>query len=234
MSFKTELHCHTNFSGCSNVSAADMVDKFEAAGYSTVVVTNHFNYGYMNREGDYRTLVKNAFAAIEEARAAAEGRMNILAGMELSLKCMLNDFLLYGVTEEFFLDVGEELFDMRPWQVRDKIHEVGGVIIQAHPFRFGQVVVNPAEVDGIEVFNGHSGQYSHNEIAKAWALAWADKYKKGERFILTSGSDHHDDCHRATGGIITEEEIRTSDELLAVLKSGNYERITSYLGRVEF
>lgn len=234
MSFKTELHCHNNFSGCSNVSPADMVEKYVEAGYSTVVVTNHFNYGYMNREGSYRELVKNAFAAVERSREAADGRMNIIAGMELSLKCMLNDFLLYGVTEEFFLDVGEELFDMRPWQVRDKIHEVGGVIIQAHPFRFGQVVVNPAEVDGIEVFNGHSGQYSHNEIAKMWALAWADKYKKDGRFILTSGSDHHDDCHRATGGIITEEEIRTNEELLAVLKSGNYERITSYLGKVEF
>jgi len=234
MSYKTELHCHNNFSGCSNVSPADMVEKYVEAGYTTVVVTNHFNNGYMEREGSYRKLVKNAFAAIEESREAADGRLNIIAGMELSLKCMLNDFLLYGVTEEFFLDVGEELFDMRPWQVRDKIHEVGGVIIQAHPFRFGQVVVNPAEVDGIEVFNGHSGQYSHNEIAKAWALAWADKYKKDGRFILTSGSDHHDAGHRATGGIITEEEIRTSDELLAVLKSGNYERITTHLGKVEF
>ena len=233
MSFKTELHCHNSFSGCSGVSPAGVVEKYVAAGYSTVVITNHFNTGHMSREGSYEALVKGAFDAVEETRRAAEGRLNILAGMELTLRCMPNDFLLYGVTEEFFTDVGEELFDMRPWQVRDKIHEYGGMIIQAHPFRFGQVVVNPLEVDGIEVFNGHTGQYSHNEIAKAWALAWMDQYRK-DGFVLTSGTDHHDSDHYPTGGIITEEEIVTSEQLVAVLKGGAYDRITSHLGKVSF
>ena len=234
MSFKTELHCHTNFSGCSNVPPADVVEKYAAAGYSTVVITNHFNPYHMSREGSFEALVKGIFGAIEETRRAAEGRLNILAGMELTLRCMPNDFLLYGVTEEFFTDVGEELFDLRPWQVRDRIHEYGGIIVGAHPFRFGMTVVNPVEVDGIEVFNGHTGQYSHNEIAKAWALAWMDKYKKDGGFVLTSGTDHHDESHHPTGGIITEEEITTSEQLIAVLKSGAYDRITSHLGRVEF
>ena len=113
MSFKTELHCHMNFSGCSDVSAADMVEKYVAAGYSTVVVTNHFNQGYLSREGSFEKLVRGTFDAIEEVREAAAGRLNILTGMELTLKCMPNDFLLYGITEEFISGVGEEIFDLR-------------------------------------------------------------------------------------------------------------------------
>lgn len=233
MSFKTELHCHTNFSGCSGVTAADMVEKYIAAGYSTVVVTNHFNRYHLSREGSFEALVKGTFNAVNEAREYAGDRLNILQGMELTFKCMPNDFLIYGIDEEFILGLGEEVFDLRPWQMRDKLREVGGIIIQAHPFRFNQTVVNPDEVDGIEVFNGHTGQYSHNEVAKIWALAWMDKYKK-DGFILTSGTDHHDASHYPTGGIETEEEITSVQMLLDVLKNGNYSRITSHLGRVEF
>ncbi len=234
MSFKTELHCHMNFSGCSDVSAADMVEKYVAAGYTTLVVTNHFNPGHLAREGSFDALVRGTFDAIEEVRKAAAGRLRVLTGMELTFKCMPNDFLLYGITEEFITDIGEEIFDLRPWQMRDKIHEIGGVIVQAHPFRFGQTVVNPADIDGIEIFNGHAGHHSHNDIAKLWALSWMEHYRNDGTYILTSGTDHHHTWQLPVGGIETEEEIADMDQLLAVLKSGKFTRITAPLGEKDY
>ncbi len=231
--FKTELHCHMNFSGCSNVSAAELVEKYVAAGYSTVVITNHFNDWYIRREGGFSTLVENYFAAVEEVRAAAGDRLNILLGMELSLRCMPNDFLLYGLTREA-VEQMEPLLDCRPWQVRDFMHGIGGIMIEAHPFRYGMTVVNPDEVDGLEVFNGHPGQNSHNEVAKHWALYWAEHHRRDGSYILTSGTDHHDSWHTPVGGIETEDEITSMDGLLAVLKSGNYNRLTASLGEKDY
>lgn len=233
MSYKTELHCHTNYSGCSNVSPADMVEKYVAAGYSTVVITNHFNQSHLNRDGDFDALVRGTFNAINEARAAADGRLNIIAGMELTLHCMPNDFLLYGVTEEFVRSMGEELFDICPWHFKDRFKESDIIVIQAHPFRFNQNTVNPEHVHGIEVFNGHTGQYSHNSFTEQWVDYMRKQGRIGDGFILTSGTDHHDDTHYPTGGIETEHEIKTSGELLSVLRSGEYKLITSPLGKVE-
>lgn len=234
MSFKTELHCHMNFSGCSDVNAADMVEKYALAGYDTVVITNHFNPGHLSREGSFEKLVRGTFDAIEEVKAAAGDRLRILTGMELTLRCMPNDFLLYGIDEKFISTVGEEIFDLRPWQVRDRVHEVGGIIIQAHPFRFGQTVVNPDEVDGIEIFNGHSGQRSHNEVAKHWALYWMEHHRRDGSYILTAGSDHHHTWQQPTAGIETDEEITSEEQLIAVLKSGEYTRFVSSLGEMDF
>lgn len=233
MSYKCELHCHTNFSGCSDVNASDVAEKYIAKGYTTVVITNHFNRHYVSREGGFKELCRGTFNAIEDVRAAAKGRLNILAGMELTFDCMPNDFLLYGITEEMISEM-EDMFDLRPWQMRDRMHEVGGVIIQAHPFRFGQTVVNPDEVDGVEVFNGHPGHHSHNDTAKMWALAWAEHYRKDGSYILTSGSDHHHTWQTATGGIETEEPVTSMEQLLEILKSGNYTRITCSLGECDY
>jgi len=223
-----------NFSGCSDVSAADMVEKYIAAGYSTVVITNHFNSGHLSREGSFDALVRGTFNAIDEVKAAAGDRLHIITGMEITLRCMPNDFLLYGIDEEFIRGIGEEIFDLRPWQLRDRLNEIGGIIIQAHPFRFGQVVVNPDEVHGIEIFNGHSGQRSHNEITKMWALYWMEHYRNNGTYILTSGSDHHHCWQKPTAGIETEEEITTSEQLVATLKSCNYTRFTSSLGDMDY
>ncbi len=222
-----------NFSGCSNVSAEELVEKYVAAGYRTVVITNHFNAYYVMREGSYEALVEGTFNAVEKVRLAAGDSLNILMGMELSLKCMPNDFLLYGIDRKF-VEGMEKAFDMRPWQVRDMVHEVGGLFIGAHPFRYGMTVVNPDELDGLEIFNGHPGQHSHNEVAKHWALYWAEYHRPDGSFILTSGTDHHDGWHTPVGGIETEEEITSSEQLVAVLKSGKYRRLTASLGERDY
>lgn len=232
MSYKTELHCHTNFSGCSNVPADVAVQKYIDAGYSTLVITNHFTAGYRG-DKPHPQITREMFAAAEAVREAAGDRLCVLPAMELTFRCMPNDFLVYGLSEEDIAAM-DDMFDLQPWQMRDRVRELGGVMIQAHPFRFGQTVVNPADVDGIEVFNGHAGHHSHNDIAKMWALSWAEHYRKDGSFILTSGTDHHYMEQKPLGGIETEEKITTVDELLAVLKSGKYTRIVASLGEMDY
>ncbi|MBR4895857.1 MAG: PHP domain-containing protein, partial [Clostridia bacterium] len=90
----------------------------------------------------------------------------------------------------------------------------GGCVIQAHPFRHGMVVTNANAVDAVEIFNGHPGHNSNNDIAEAWAR----KYGK----IMTSGTDHHNPDHMPDAGIRTDFPITSEAVLIETLKSGAF------------
>ena len=214
--FKTELHCHSQFiSECARVSEEDIVEKFTSAGYSTLVLTNHFSSGTMRHVSgeDWNEWIDKFVCGYTRLKEAARGKLNILWGMELRFDENCNDYLVYGVTEEF-LKKSPDIFKMSPYSFHGVAKENGCLLIQAHPFRNGMTVIRPDALDGVEAFNGHFGHDSRNDIAEAWA----DKFG----LIKTAGTDFHYNDSPANGGILTENEITTMDELLTVLKSGNY------------
>ena len=75
----------------------------------------------------------------------------------------------------------------------------------------------PSYVDGIEVYNSNPRHCDYNEKAEAMA-------KENGLFYL-SGSDAHrvDDLGKV--GILTEKEIKNSDDFIEVIRSGRYELI---------
>jgi len=103
--------------------------------------------------------------------------------------------------------------------VLQAVHEAGGLLFQAHPFRNHMKVVKPIFLDGIEVYNGHIGQESRNDIAYMWA----------EKFGLMkiSGSDYHHEHHVIGAGIETDVPVTSEKQLVEILKSGNYSLIRS-------
>ena len=68
--------------------------------------------------------------------------------------------------------------------------------------------------------------------AKMWGAYWMEQHDRD--YILTSGTDHHDPHHVPDGGIESEEEIVTTDDLIRVLKSHKYFRIGNIMQRAEF
>jgi predicted metal-dependent phosphoesterase TrpH len=89
--------------------------------------------------------------------------------------------------------------------------ENGILFYQAHPFRNGITVVPPEALFGIEVLNTHPRHDSRNDIA----LAWAEKY--GLHKI--AGSDCHQTCDVGTSAIVTDETVRSVEDLVYVLKN---------------
>ena len=119
------------------------------------------------------------------AKEAANGRINILLGMELRFDSDSdpNDYLVYGVEESFLRD-NKDLFKYEYIKLFRACAKKNGLMIyQAHPFRFGMKITNVKYLDGIEVCNRNIEHDSHNDIAALWA----------EKFGLkeTAGSDHH-------------------------------------------
>ncbi len=214
--FKTELHCHSNdISECARVNTTDIINKFTSKGYSTLVLSNHFNLGTMRYVGasSWDEWVDKYISGYEKLKRDAQGKMNILLGMELRFNENVNDYLVFGITEEF-LRKYPDMLDMSPHSFHEIARENNCLFVQAHPFRNGMTVIRPDALDGVEVFNGHFGHDSRNDIAKMWA----EKYN----LIMTSGTDFHYNDSPANGGILTENEITTMSQLIEVLKSGNY------------
>ena len=225
MKFKTELHLHSApVSACGKSYPEEIVQVYLEHGYDTIVLTNHFSrFTFKNKRiGDLSALpwqekVDYYMQGYHELKQAAEGKINIIFGCELRSNIDENDYLIYGLDEKFLRD-NEDLYDLPTAEVSARIRAAGFLFLQAHPFRDNMMMVNPQYLDGIEIFNGNPSQDSRNDIARIWA----------DRFGLigTSGSDYHRTVDGAfAGGILTDEPITSNEQLLKILRSGEFEMI---------
>ena len=236
MKFKTELHCHTgDVSNCGKETAEYIVSRYIEAGYTSLVVANHMSpFTFIGSRNKYpEFLAKNGtsdswqskvdffMTGYENLVKAADGRLNIILGMEFRdfNSSLANDYLVYGVTEEW-LRKSENIPKMNIKAMSEYVHESGMLIYQAHPFRNDMTIINPKYLDGIEVFNGHNTHHSRNKVASLWADIHGLK--------RTSGTDFHEKSHICCGGIITNEPIKTTQQLIDTLRSESYELLVDY------
>ena len=215
MQFKTELHAHTSeVSPCGHVTAPEVAERFIAEGYSSLVITNHYcDYVINNLSGSWQEKMDYYVYPYHLMKEHAGDRLNVILGCELRFEGSINDYLVYGITEKFLRE-NPDLHKMNVRTFSSLARENGLLLVQAHPFRNWMQVVPPELLDGMETFNGTPSYDGHNLIANEWASRYG--------LIRTSGSDFHNPDQYGTGGILTSAAIRTSEELVAVLKSGNY------------
>ena len=218
--YKLELHCHSSeVSACAHCSGAQLIDVYRAAGYQGVVLTNHINRSTYQRMQDAPWPEKTEYflRGYEIVRQAAGDDFDVLLGCEINLTpaawpaYIPNDYLIYGVTADWLMKTGD-MRDMTAEQLSAAAHEAGFLIVHAHPFRCGTVMMNPDLL-----YNGNIRHNSHNDLA----LAWAQMNGK----IMTSGADFHETFDPPCGGIQTESRIRDNAALLRTLRSGDYQLI---------
>ena len=222
MSYKTELHCHSaTVSRCASAEPEAIVEKYLEKGYSSLVLTEHCSrFTFKNKKnGDRSALPWNEkidffMSGVRALERAAAGRMNIIQGCEIRLNTDDNDYQIYGDSEEF-LRAYPDIMDVDIAALSERVREAGLLLVQAHPFRNAMRVVKPELLDGVEVYNGSTSHDSRNDIA----FMWAERHG----LIKTSGSDYHNvELGLISGGIVTDEPIRTNSELLDILRTGRY------------
>lgn len=212
--YKTELHCHTlPVSGCSHIYPKEMVQLYKNLGVDTIVLTNHYHPEIATRftkeEAAERYL--KAFHDLKEY-ADAEG-ITAIFGMEVRFAANFNDYLVYGLSEEDTLPIFDYLqTDLESFYKAFK--RENNLIFQAHPFRDGMALADPAYLDGIEAFNMYPRANSRVSLARAYAQ------EKGLKII--GGSDCHVQGHEGCILLRTKTRIETSEDLVSVLKSGDY------------
>lgn len=216
MSFKYELHCHTGCtSRCGRVEPERIAELYKQAGYSGIVVTDHYSPMTFTPNWNPQKQIDFYLAGYRRMKAAAGDDFTVLLGMELRHYATGNDYLIYGVTEEFLYQAGNLMMKGVP-MMRSFCNENGFLLYQAHPFRPYIVRHSLKHLDGIEV---HNGKCSAAENAKSYE--WARKNGK----LMVSGSDFHKEEHLAKGGIITEKSIKSNSDLIRILKSSEFELI---------
>ena len=215
--YKTEPHCHTNeSSSCGKIDAKELVRAYIDAGYKTMVITDHYGFRHIGKHGDVDD-VQHLLLGYREAKKAADGKINVILGMEISLtQHAANDYLVYGDIESV-LTANPDMYNFDLDEFCEFAHNNNLVVYQAHPFRNNITVIDPTPLDGIEVFNSHPRHDSRNNIASAWAQNFGKK--------AISGSDTHQIQDIGRSGIRTDTEIKTADDLLAVLSGEEYELI---------
>ena len=113
MKYKYELHCHTaETSECAAALAKDTVEFYKSIGYSGLVITDHYSFltfgtdSAFKRQIDVDKYLKGYHCALE----AAGDDFTVLLGMEIRYFATTNDYLVYGIDEDFLRKNGNILF----------------------------------------------------------------------------------------------------------------------------
>ena len=215
-----EMHVHTANCSGGGADIRDHIDALIQKGYSGMVVTNHFFNGdtRVDRSLSWEDFV-DAYRQdyLYGLAYARERDFDLLFGLEEHVGYG-QEILLYGITPELMAQ-HPELKTPDPLAYAEVVHAAGGLVYQAHPFRNAPWVVRPVpldcldRLDGIEVYN--AGNYPEwNEKAQRLADELG--------LPCTAGSDGHGTDTVGRSGIATTERIRTNEDLVRILKSGEY------------
>jgi predicted metal-dependent phosphoesterase TrpH len=221
--YKYEMHIHTCPCSGGGKDIREHIDNLIEKGYSGMVVTNHFYAGdtRIDRELPWREFVdayrQDYLYGLEYAKTVG---FDLLFGLEEHVGGG-QEILIYGITPELIAE-HTELKRASAEKFVEVVHSAGGLVYQAHPYRARDYISNPFPLDcldlldGIEVYNA-GNEPEWNESARILAE---------ERGIpCIAGSDGHKIGTAGRAGIAASERIRSNEDLIRVLKNGEYEII---------
>lgn len=221
MKYKYELHCHTgDVSRCAACPAEKAVEIYKSNGYDGIVITDHYSPQTFLDRHLFAPQKETDFylSGYEKALAAAGDDFTVLLGMELRFYGNGNDYLVYGMTPDFIRKYGN-LMTYYPRRFYKLCQENDMIFLQAHPFRPYIFRTNPKYLDGCEVYNSKGQNNEINVKAEAWAVA-------NNMQVRVGGSDFHRESQvDRLSGITTNEKIRTNEDLLRILRNGEFEII---------
>ena len=217
MEYIYETHLHTiEASACSGTMAEDYIEYMSGLGYSGIIVTDHFFNGNcaVPRSLPWKERVRRYCSGYENAKKKAEGSdFVVMFGIEYNFQG--DEYLIYGVDKEWLLD-HEDIMNKTRSLVYKEIHEAGGIMIQAHPYRerdyLDTIRLAPHACDGVESFNAGNPD---------WQNAWGYKYAKEHNFLMSGGSDVHRMIQEEMGGMSFPYKINTIEEYIKAFLSGD-------------
>lgn len=188
--FRYETHCHcSQCSACGHSTSAEIVRAYHAAGYAGLVLTDHFLRGNtaVDRSLPWETKVRLYYDAYLEAKAIGdELDFDVIFGIEEHFGGG-QEVLIYNIDLDFLL-ANPDMCDIPLEELIQRVHDWGGLVFQAHPFRNRRYIdmTRPPRddvVDGFEVYNASNN--SPEENLPAYRLA------KEKGLLMISGGDVH-------------------------------------------
>jgi histidinol phosphatase-like PHP family hydrolase len=151
-----EIHSHTKeVSGCSSVNGATLVDEHKKEGFEGVCITDHFYKGYFDQfEGkSYKYKIDHYLSGYRNAKKRGdEIGLQVFLGMEIRFNGDMNDYLVFGMTEQFLYDYAD-MYKMTVESFSKFIKDSDIIMIWAHPFRNEITMKDHNNFEAIETFN---------------------------------------------------------------------------------
>jgi len=191
-----ETHLHTSSgSACGHNTGAEMARALKEYGYTGAFVTDH-NWGgntCVDRSLPWKEWVNQFFQGYRDMKEEGDRiGLQVFSGWEAGYSGP--EFLIYGLTPEW-METHEELHTASPSEQYKMVHEAGGMVLQAHPYReewyIDEVRLFPDDVDGCEIINAtHSCSKSKSHFNPEFNTR-AIAYAKEHDFCTSAGSDIH-------------------------------------------
>lgn len=217
-----ETHLHTNqASACAHNTGREMAQACHAAGYTGMIVTDHFFYGNscIDRTLPWKDWVEAFCRGYEDA--AEEGArlgLQVFFGWESNYDS--TEFLIFGLDKEWLLS-HPQIRDASIEEQYQLVSEAGGMVIHAHPFRkedyIPEIRLFPDYVDGVEGANAthasKKSQYHNQPLFDVQAREYAAQYN----LPMTAGSDIHSK-DLFLGGMAFPHRLRDIRDFIAAVK----------------
>ncbi|MBQ8356594.1 MAG: hypothetical protein IJX39_02175 [Clostridia bacterium] len=208
-----DLHAHSSgISPCCCIAVPEVLREAKRVGLDGIVLTNHYQKSSV-KNGD---AVDFARRYLEEYHTAVRLGERIgcktLFGIEVTAeRYHLVHLLIYGVDEDFVLE-HPTMFDYTLEELYRLVKARGGCLVQAHPFRRVDSLMDVKWMDGIEISCHPKYESTHLEKIAKIATRWGK--------ILTCGGDYHADTpYRPRCGMYLPDEVRDTYDLARFLLS---------------
>lgn len=191
-----ETHMHTSEgSACAQNTGKEMARAYAEAGYTGIIITDHFFYGNtaVDRSLPWSEWVEKFGLGYEHAKEEGDRLgLQVFFGWESGYQG--TEFLIYGLDKQWLLE-HPEIKDATVAEQYKLVHEGGGIVCQAHPFReasyISEIRLFPEYVDGVEGVNASHSSLSKRSLCHPEYNERALAYAMEHNFPLTAGSDQH-------------------------------------------
>lgn len=201
-------------------SGAEQARIYKEAGYAGIIVTDHFFNGNSAIPADlpWENRVDLFCKGYENAKKEGDKiGLSVFFGWESNYKG--TEFLIYGIDHEWMRSHPE----MLSWSIEEQyhnIHEAGGYVVHAHPFRIRpyikEIRLFPDFVDAVEVYNVGNGNIEFDKKA--------NEYAKKHNFPAFAGTDAHGD-EQERNGMEFDRPLGSIQDFIINVKSGDYRLI---------
>ncbi len=219
---KIETHCHSlGSSGCATTAPEKIARVYSEYGYGGIVLTNHYAAAHFNNyPGESKKEKLDYYFSLGDKmrRCCEEYGLKFFIGAEVCVQVEHGyaEYILYGFDKKYLYD-NPPLFTLTQRELFRLADKNDVFMYQAHPFRDGIELGDPAYMHGAEAFNGHYHHEERNELATEFCR------KNG--LTEMSGTDYHHFGQPVTGGLIVDENINDEVSLVSYIRSGKAEMI---------
>ena len=223
--YRYETHLHVKGpSKCGHSTGAELARYLKEEGYQGFVVTDHFFNGNSGvpRDLPWEERIELFCKGYEEAKEEGD-RIGIDVFFGVEWQFHNDEYLLYGPDKEWLLR-HPEIKDASIEEQYRLVHEAGGIVIHAHPFReasyIPEIRLFPEFVDGVETVNATHVWTSRQPDGTVPYDEKAKDYAKKHDFVQTAGSDIHS-VHLIGGGMAFQKKLENVQEFIKEVMTGS-------------